>query len=299
MTSFKVIISLLIVLITNLTFGQTELEDKEKKLYKKARVTTETVMGYGIDSLGKPLDIGTKKSTRTFDKNGNAIAIIEYNKESQPIKRKVFKYSKGRLVGGIVYKGFDQTIDKYKLKYDANGNKTLKKGFLESNPYQIVYTYDSKNRLLTKTKTANDKQIYKYAYTYGVSGVTEEKYWSEKLNLTKTFEYNEAGLLVKEKSRTDQFQGYTYDYEYNDKGQRTKETKYTIENLPYEWFIYTYDGENLKSIEKYDFRGNSSYKWSYAYNGKGNIDYIKIMESEEYIYQTKYLYKYLPKPKKK
>ena len=115
------------------------------------------------------------------------------------------------------------------------------------------------------------------------------------MSLVKTFEYDPKGNLVKEMNKSERFEGYTFEYEYDAVGNKSKETKYSIEHIPYEWFEYSYTADKeIQWIHKYDFRGNVSYKWRYLYDGKGNIEFIKIYESDQAIpvYITQYIYRY-------
>lgn len=297
-------LTIALVLVLGVCFSgfSQEIDEKEKKQFKKTRVSTETLMGHGVDEYGAAKEIGTKKSTRLFDDQGNMTTLIEYNEKSQPISRNVFKYNKSnQQIGGLVYEGYDKLVDKYRVSYDKTGNKVRKQGMLDDKKYDIQFSYDAQGNLTEKTKyNQEDEKVYKYSYSYIGGKLMQEEYWSENFSLTKTFNYNEKGYLTEEKSRTDKFQGYTFEFTYDSLGNKTSEKKYTIDNLPYEWYDYTYtEGKNIKTIKKYDFMGVLTYKWVYLYNDKMNLESVKIYEADELIYITKYLYKYHPKPVKK
>lgn len=282
------------------SFSQ-EINEKETAQFRKTKVSQETLMGYGVDEYGAAKDIGTKKSTRSFDTYGNIKSLIEYNEKSQPVRRYEFKYKRPfTLIGVLEYKGYDELVDRYKLSYNKDGLKEKRTGTLESNKYEIVYKYDAQKKLVSKVKTIKgNSEAYAYDYVYANGRLTEEKYKSPKLSLKKTFEYNDKGELVKEKSSTNELEGYTFEYAYDSLGNKTSEKKYTIDGLPYEWYEYTYtESKEVKSISKYNFRGLLTYKWIYFYNDKDNLDSVKIYESEtsELIYITKYLYKYSTRP---
>lgn len=289
---------LIVILGLCMAFGDAwtqNLDQKEKKQFEKTKVSTETIMGHTVVEYGKPNAIGVKKSTRTFDTQGNVTSVIEYDPNSQPIKRTLLKYNQnGLLVGGIEYKGFEEMIDKYRFEYDQLGNKTAKKSSNPIDPYLITYTYNEDHLLVKKTKTAHSQTVYLYTYLYNNNKqLIQENYWSDRLNLTKIFSYDSAGHLLKEMNKTDRFEGYSFEYKYDSKGNKTLETKYSVENLPIEWLSFEYDANNnIQHIKKYNFEGSLTYQWSYYYDGKANLESVKILEGGQVVYITKYLYRY-------
>ena len=285
-------------LISSFSFSQTP-EEKERKQFKKTKVISETLMGYEPDEHGKASDIGVKKSTRTINSNGDITSIIEYDKNSQPTKRTVIKYnSKKQKMGVLVYKGFDELIDKYKFYYNAQGLKTSKKGIFPGNEYLITYSYDKQQNLIKKVKKKGDLTVYTYRYTFNNGLLTKEDYTSEKFSLTKTFEYDSVGHIIKEDNQTSNFQGYKFEFEYDSLGNQIKETKYSVDGLPYESFQYSYDSKkNITKIVRRNLDNVAIFKWSYGYDGKGNLEVVKLydLDMTKPIYITKYLYKYYKK----
>lgn len=270
----------------------------EREQYKKTKVSSETLMGFGVDENGKALEIGSKKSTRLFDENGNMTSLIDYDAKSAPVSRTLLKYNKdNQIIAGIEYKGYEeQMLDKYTISYNSKGQKVKKNGVLESKKYEIQYRHDEKGNLIEKTKF-NDKneKVYQYNYTFKNALVLKETYWSPEMTLIKNFTYDELGNLIKEENNTDKFQGYTFVYEYDSLNNKTKETKFTIDNIPYEWFEYGYtDDKQIKTILKYNYLGKLSYTWRYFYDGKNNLEFVKIYESEDkdLVYVTQYVYRY-------
>ena len=295
------LITLIFLSIGLTVLGQDQGLD-ESKQYKKTRVSTETLMGYGIDQYGKALDIGTKKSTRLFDENGNMTTLIEYNAKSEPVSRTVLKYSKNNQISaGFEYKGYDKLIEKYTISYSKEGNKIRKSSILDSSKYEIEYKYDAKSNLIEKTKYASNKEkVYTYNYIYSTENLLKkELYASKGISLEKEFDYDSVGHLIKEKNKTDKLQGYTFVFEYDSVGNKIKETEYSLENIAYEWFEYAYtEDKMIKTILKYNFRGDISYAWRYFYDAKKNLEFVKIYEGKDQklVYITHYLYKYFSAP---
>jgi len=291
-----VTLALLLCGVCSGIFAQN-IDQKEKALFKKCKVTTETVMGYETDEYGKATLKGIKKSMRTFDKKGNTATIVEYNIKSAPIKRTVLKYNSDEVViGALVYKGYDdELIDKYKITYDANGNKTSRKGMLASNEYEITYTYNSANQLTKKEKKKAGVQVYVYNYSYNNKLLIKEEYSSTDFELTKSFEYNDQNQLVKESYRTYDLPGSSFVYSYDSAGNKVTETEYNVHGELYESYSYVYgDKGEIKKISKYNMDSVEIMRWKYSYDYKGILDQIKIydgdMESAYYI--TKYIYKF-------
>lgn len=298
MKNVLLIIYTLFQIITILQAQDQGVDEREQ--YQKTKVSTETLMGYGVDQYGKALDIGTKKSTRLFDQYGNMTSLIEYDIKSAPTSRIVLKYTKdNQVLAGLEYKGYDKLIEKYNINYNKQGQKVSKVGTLDSNKYEIQYKYDSKGNLIEKTrfKDINEK-AFRYTYEYSINNqLLKELYWSPQFSINKEFKYDSIGQLVKETNTSEKFEGYTFEYEYDSLGNKAKETKISLERIPYEWYEYGYtDDKKIKTILKYNFRGMIAYTWRYFYDSKGNLEFVKIYEGEEQklVYITQYLYKYHP-----
>jgi hypothetical protein len=279
--------------------AQTEQETEQERIqFQKTKVSSETIMGYTVDENGKASDIGVKKTTRLFDFRGNMNTLIEYDVKSAPVRRLVMNYNKENLiVQGFEYKGFDKLIESYKVHYE-NGLKTKKYGKEDSLDYEIIYRYNKNGQLIERIKQERDKTVlFKYVYQYVGNNIIEEAFWSPKMELTKKFEYNTKNQLIKETSSSQNYQGYSFIYEYDTLGNKVKETKLSTEGIPYEWFEFSYlEDKKIKTIDKYNFREMLTYSWKYMYNAKGNIEFVKIYESEKRlpVYITQYFYKYHP-----
>lgn len=289
------LILILSIGLISVSFTQN-IDEKEKSRFKKTRVYSETLMGYQPDEYGKASDIGVKKSTRLVDKNGNVTSIIEYNADSKPVRRSLFKYDKsGKVIKGLEYKGYDLLVDQYSFTYNKKGLKTSKKGFRARKEYEVIYVYDSANRLIKKTKSVSGSLTFTYRYMYENNKLAKEEYSSSERSISKNYYYNSKGQLTKEENNTDSFKGYTFEYEYDSLGNRVKETKFSIDNLPYESFKYSYD-KNKKIIQiiKNNLDGVPVFKWNYSFDGKGNLEIVKLYDIDmtKPIYITKYLYKY-------
>lgn len=120
-----------------------------------------------------------------------------------------------------------------------------------SDPYTLTYSYDTANRLTSKTRSSSHYSwVYSYAYNSQNQAISETgKLTSENYGYTTTYQYNNWGLLSYQKTIRsefgDQYQSEEAWFEYNDKGDITKELHHYTDTDFSSWrttnHTYTYD----------------------------------------------------------
>lgn len=123
---------------------------------------------------------------------------------------------------------------------------------MSSSDDSTTYSYDSANRLTSKTYRTSGGYSWSYSYAYNSQNqaISETgKLTSENYGYTTTYQYNNWGLLSYQKTIRSEF-GYQYQseeawFEYNDKGDITKELHHYTDTDFSSWrttnHTYTYD----------------------------------------------------------
>ena len=123
---------------------------------------------------------------------------------------------------------------------------------MSSSDDSTTYSYDSANRLTSKTYRTSGGYSWSYTYAYNSQNqaISETgKLTSENYGYTTTYQYNNWGLLSYQKTIRSEF-GYQYQseeawFEYNDKGDITKELHHYTDTDFSSWrttnHTYTYD----------------------------------------------------------
>jgi uncharacterized lipoprotein NlpE involved in copper resistance len=194
--------ALVAVLIT-LLFGFGEqnvsLAQSSKKVKNfRIKSTTEWVTFFNGDEKSEP-----KKDTYTaFDKEGNTIEKIEYNKDGSIKKRETAVYdSKGNLIEETKFESKsdkeskDNSTKKVTYKYNASNDK-IEEVFMDADGIitkKIVYTYNRNgDKTVELTMDASSKVLKKSIYTYDAKGLKFERknYNGENvLESIKKYEY--------------------------------------------------------------------------------------------------------------
>ena len=123
---------------------------------------------------------------------------------------------------------------------------------MSSSDDSTTYSYDSANRLTSKTYRTSGGYSWSYSYAYNSQNqaISETgKLTSENYGYTTTYQYNNWGLLSYQKTIRSEF-GYQYQseeawFEYKDKGDITKELHHYTDTDFSSWrttnHTYTYD----------------------------------------------------------
>lgn len=160
---------------------------------------------------------------------------------------------------------------------------------MSSSDDSTTYSYDSANRLTSKTYRTSGGYSWSYSYAYNSQNqaISETgKLTSENYGYTTTYQYNNWGLLSYQKTIRSEF-GYQYQseeawFEYNDKGDITKELHHYTDTDFSSWrttnHTYTYDknGRITKevvlnpAVETQDTFSDKD-TFTYAYNSVGEL----------------------------
>jgi lipopolysaccharide export LptBFGC system permease protein LptF len=157
---------------------------KDIRLYKIKGVTETTVMYEG----GKET-ANYRSEVKKFDKDGNTIENITYNRDGSVRRKEAAKYVGKDKVEELVQdvniqkKADDDNDDgaKYKhttSKYNSNGDKTEEIWYNEKGAVikKELYTYNARGDRLTETTyDAAGKVTRKIVYTYDAKGLKTDK----------------------------------------------------------------------------------------------------------------------------
>jgi len=142
----NLIMTLLAFCICSASFSQKKKDIKKDKI----KSTTET-----ITKIENGKEVTYKDSYTSFDKNGNIIEEINYNKDGTVKKRHTSRFDDGKnKTEEIEYEGVDGKAiqKKHQYSYNSKGDKILE------------ITYDGAGKLIKKE-----------VYTYNSLGLRDEK----------------------------------------------------------------------------------------------------------------------------
>lgn len=186
---------------------------------------------------------------------------------------------------------------------------------MSSSDDSTTYSYDSANRLTSKTYRTSGGYSWSYSYAYNSQNqaISETgKLTSENYGYTTTYQYNNWGLLSYQKTIRSEF-GYQYQseeawFEYNDKGDITKEVVLnpaveTQDTFPdKDTFTYTYNsvGELTKRYLITEYKGveedGSNYyehvTTNFTYDKNGNLTKESVVFGTDIISRADYYYTY-------
>ncbi|MCA6363177.1 MAG: hypothetical protein IM638_09065 [Bacteroidetes bacterium] len=177
----RLITSLLLACLFTLT--ATAQSKKDIRLYKIKGVTETTIIYEG----GKET-ANYRSEVKKFDKDGNTIENITYNRDGSVRRKEAAKYvGKDKVEElsqdvNIQKKNDDDNEDaKYKhttSKYNTNGDKTEEIWYNEKGAVlkKELYTYNARGDRLTETTyDAAGKVTRKIVYTYDAKGLKTDK----------------------------------------------------------------------------------------------------------------------------
>ena len=234
-----------------------------------------------------------KTTQYEYDSRGNLVKEVYYEDDGSIGWLDKYEYDKkNNLISKSEYNSDGNIISGERHKYDSNNNKIeLDEVYRNGKSNHTNYTYDSKNRLITKTSSetfltkdhyvydSNNNMIESYSidaldfhdppkhrnikrYKYNSKNQTEAyyafyNYDNEELIYSTLYQYNNNDSLVYEESRDERVNKITRwkKYEYDKKNNLIKETYYNDMFYELESFAmneYTYDRkDNLTSHKHY------------------------------------------------
>jgi hypothetical protein len=157
----KSTIFILCFLLTNILFAQS----KKEVINHRIKSVTEIITDYSEGKEVERVDVQKK-----FDKNGNVLEEINFDKKGNLRTKKVSKYNRDEdKVEETVFDATGKQVSREEYKYDVNGEKVEE------------WRFDDANLLESKTiYIINHKGIKTERKTFDSSG---------KLIQTKRFEY--------------------------------------------------------------------------------------------------------------
>jgi len=194
------------------------------------------------------------KTTYFYDKDGRK-SKMEYYSNKNELKSTVrFTYNgKGNLMTEKTYNTANMVIKELQYKYDERGNQiemvNLKNIFLKKNndPYREIKSFDSLNRLTSRTHYKNDSLEWIYTATYDVNSrliMEQTKDRNDKLMSEARYAYDKKGRLSE-----------TYNYESSHPGLSPMRITYLYnkKGLNYKRYIYIRNAPTSSITKQYYF----------------------------------------------
>jgi hypothetical protein len=296
--------------------GQANFEAKDRERMARNKVKKQVQISYDY-SNGKVNSTGYVSKITSYDKNGNAIEIIEMEKSGSISRVVNCSYdSKSNQLEFSTYKGNKEKLTySQKKTYDARGNKKTETEYNGSNVVIKTFAYDANSRLLeikyTTDNVLTEKRLFKNMGTLsemsivnvanvviskettifdGKNNVIEEaKYVQDNVTQKSNYEYDGNGKKVAE-SQT-KLGSLVYRRKYTYSGSNILQITEERNNVrPYTAFLYKYDGDGNCVEEKWTKEPNGDYsKKTHTYNERG-----LLVQSDCYFasYNFSVMYKY-------
>ena len=251
MKQFIAILVAAIAFYNSMAQTRAELMSREKIAQNKVASVTQWTHKFANNKVDSK---GTVTVVTNYDKNGNAVEVINYKSDGAISSRHEYKYDKENRK--IEYNQYQVPMGGKELRlsfkqvftYDTNGNKKSEQGFDGKNPYRITYGYfdDSKQKEILKYSAAN---------------IVEEKWTFEhKENITTVFVYKTAGKLDKKIVR-----------KYDSNSNLVDETSYSGAEKELGRTTFEYDSKNLLKAKSEFYGGNLRANYSYVYDNSGQL----------------------------
>jgi hypothetical protein len=196
MSGMKQTLLLMVVLLFTAKVGaQSRKQAKEYKI----KSTTETTTLFENGKEG----VTYKSSYKAFDKDGNVIEEVDYNKDGSTRKRVRTKYAGKEKSEEIVENNKsakdnseDPKYSRTTWKHNGNGDKVEETQYDQAGNIiqRTTFTYNSKGeKLMELTMDASGKIIRKEIYVYNAKGLkTEKKIYGPNDTLIKVIKYTYA-----------------------------------------------------------------------------------------------------------
>jgi YD repeat-containing protein len=258
--------------IAFLTFGQTKDEDRDRQRIADNKIKSITQWTHRF-SGDKPSPTGHKTSVTQYDKNGNAIEIVNYRPNGEISSRLLYKYNNQNLRTEYVqYQKLNKpTIEvsyKQTFHYNSKGLKTHESVFDGATGYRITYEYYPDDKL---------KEIVKY----GAGNKVDERWiYSYKDNVQETSIFKPDKVLSSRMRKEYDGDGnLLLDIRLDDKGNELKR------------IVYSYDSKGRMTEAADYYSGNFTQKLEYLYNSQGMvIEVIQNKADGTRFTQSKYQY---------
>jgi len=258
-------------------FGQTDIETRDRERISKNKIKRQIQWEYDYEN-GAPSKKGYKCSATTFDKNGNAVEIINYDAKGAITSVLAYSFdSKNNKTSYSRFKGNrDQLSYNQTIKYNEKGNKIVESGFDGASTFNNTFAYDANGKVseikYTTDKLLSEKRVFKY--TGNVTEMSIINPSNVVLSREISILDNKNNVLEETKyiqNNVAQKSNYTYD----PTGKKLEEIKQNLGTLAYRRkFTYSPTGSLIQiSEEKDGVKPFISYQ--YNYDAKGNVIEVK------------------------
>ncbi len=218
--------------------------DGKRKMYTVKTYTKYDPKGNKVNERGQQGNAGDYSTYYKYNSNGELSEIYYYSNNELTEKRVISNAGNIREI--IIYNGSNQQTGK------------------------ISKTYDSKDNLLQETTYGADgslKKDFKYKYDSKGRAIEEEQNSYGRLNIKKTFTYDNSDNLIKivyEKPGSNAFTNNIYTYDT--RGLLVQEQWFNESKNKYSFKKYKYSSSgNLIEANCYFAQFNSQYVYKYQY----------------------------------
>ncbi len=262
---------------TELQFNEEGMLVLEKKLNNQGGPFEQITYNGKEQKLEQTQYVNNNPGIKTefsWDETGqHNTAITRRNPDNSQIDRKAMRYEKGKLVEKTTYNKQDNPVDRMTYVYDKDGNLTGENLYLGTEIIQIknLYKYNNKNQKVSDIRYGKDSNIIFHTQ----------------------YEYDGDKLITKEVTNGKQEVEYLEKMSYNSKGEL--EMKTTMDNFDSTETIeqFEYDGNGNKTSRIVKKNGALFMKVDYAYDDKGNLLKLSVIDSTENPVDTRtYTYTY-------
>jgi len=271
MKQFIAILVAAIAFYNSMAQTRAELMSREKIAQNKVASVTQWTHKFANNKVDSK---GTVTVVTNYDKNGNAVEVINYKSDGAISSRHEYKYDRENRK--IEYNQYQVPMGGKELRlsfkqiftYDSNGNKKSEQGFDGKNPYRISYSYLDDSR---------QKEIVKYS---AANSVEEKWTFEHKENITTVFVYKAESKLDKKIVR-----------KYDSNSNLVDETNYSGAGKELGRTTFEYDNKNLLKVKSEFYGGNLRANYSYVYDNSGQlIEVYQTSAAGEKILYSAYKY---------
>lgn len=259
----------------------------------------------GVSAFVETINDGKKEyksAMNTFDKNGNTISFIYYNKKGKPRSQYFYSYDSDTNIISQSFKGRNNKEErKINYSYDQFGNTVGEKYFENEKPKaKTVFMYDSA-RILESYYYKNGSPDYKRKWVYTYYPDKSKKLsviYNANGKVKHTWNYEckpEGELQSKHKDTTDVCKKEDTDSlgnriltvrRFNSKGKMYKVVRvFNKENKLIQYTEYN-DKDLLNYSYKYDANSQNMLEVIYYSNGREKYKYQNIYDSNNNFIKT-------------
>jgi hypothetical protein len=283
-------LTLLFLLVGNLAlvFGQANFEVKERERALKNKVMRQVQLSHDVEN-GKVATKGYVSKITSYDRNGNAIEIIEMEKSGSIARITNFSFdTRNNQTEFSSYKGNKEKLN-YSLKrtFDANNNKKTEMEYNGSNYITKTFVYDASGKL-SEIKYLTDNVLSEKRLFKNLGGKTEMSI----VNIANTVTAKETTIfdgknnVVEESKYLQDNETQKSNYSYDDAGKKLEEQQLKLGILVYKR-KYTYIKNEITQIIEERSNIKPYLAYAYKYDENGNVTEEKWTKDPEIGYSRK------------